>query len=358
MPVGPSMSAPRRPRAPASTRTSPTMVAPPSTSAWFAPLRGEERRVRAQEVPRPTDVNPFAREAESVDVSGLHQRTNRVGDLVLAARGLRGLVDEGKDVLVEGVDARVDQVRLRPTRFLLEVGYLSVIHLDHAERPGIRDLRERNHWSADLPVVGDQCRERFPRNHHVAVHAQERAVHVRPHASDRMGGPEPLRLFLVRDREAEGLSVSETLADPVALPADEDGHLRNPRGSERLQRVAEKRLSGHREKGLRKIGREGTHPGALSGREDHGLHSVAPFALDRTVEYISFALAASRDSAVSRIFGSVPEKRTRHQPSSNWTRHPSTVLTSPPSACNATSRRDPIRSRFDESYGIDPRSTG
>src|SRR5712692_2290783 len=146
-----------------------------------------------------------------------------------------------------------------------------------------------------------------------------------------MSSPKPLRLFLVRNREAEGLAVSEALADPMALPADEDGHLRDAGRAERLQRVPEERLSGHREKGLRKIGREGTHPGALSGREDHGLHSVAPFALDRTAEYISFALAASRDSAVRRIFGSVPEKRTRDQPSWNWSRHPSTVLTSPSS---------------------------
>src|SRR2546428_348148 len=276
MTVGPSMYAPRRTRAPASTRTSPTKVAPPSTSAWFAP----------------------------------------------------------------------------------EVGPLSVIPLDHADRPGIRALRQRNARSPALPVVGNHRGERLPRNHHIAVHAQERAVHVRSHASDRMGRPEPLRLLLVRDREAEGIAVSEARADPVALPADQDGHLRDARRAERLQRVPEKRLSGHREKGLRKIGREGTHPGALSRREDHGLHSVAPFALDRTVEYISFALAASRDSAVSRIFGSVPEKRTRHQPSSNWSRHPSTVLTSPPSARKTSSRRDPIRSRFDGSYGIDPRSTG
>src|SRR5437667_136687 len=203
-------------------------------------------------------------------------------------------------------------------------------------------LREGDHGSADLPVVSDHRGECLPGDDHVAVHAQERAGDVGAHASDRMGGPEPLRLFLVCDRETEGSAVSEALANPMALPADEDRHLRDAGRTERLQRVPQKRFAGHREKGLREIGREGTHPGALSGREDHGLHSVAPFALDRTAEYISFALAASRDSAVRRIFDSVPEKRTRAQPSSNWSRHPSTVVTSPPSPRNATSRRGSI----------------
>src|SRR5207244_7476960 len=140
----------------------------------------------------------------------------------------------------------------------------------------------------------------------------------------------------------ESRAVSATLSRPLRLPAAEDGYLRGARRTQRLQRVSEKWPAGHRKKGLREIGREGTHPGALSGREDHGLHSVAPFALDRTAEYISFALAASRDSAVRRIFDSVPEKRTRAQPSSTWSRHPSTVVTSPPSPRNATSRRGSI----------------
>src|SRR5207247_10340596 len=117
------------------------------------------------------------------------------------------------------------------------------------------------------------------------------------------------------DRGTEPFAARRALSDPMALPADEDGHLRDARGAHRVQRVPEKWLAGHRKKGLRKIGREGTHPGALSGREDHALHSVAPFALDRTAEYISFALVASRDSAVTRIFGSVPDQRTSDQPS-------------------------------------------
>src|SRR5881628_3419303 len=245
--------------------------------------------------------------------------------------------------------ARVDEVRFRPTRFLLHTGHLAVVHLDDAECLRVGDLRQGDHGSADLPVVGDHRGERRAGDHDIAVHAQEGAGDVGPHASDRMGGPEPLRLFLVRDRETEGFAVPQALADPMALPADEDGHLRDARGAQRLQRVPEKWLAGHRKKGLRKIGREGTHPGALSGREDHGLHSVAPFALDRTAEYISFALVASRDSAVSRIFGSVPEKRTSDQPSWNWSRHPSTVLTSPSSARNRASSRDSMVVRLDAS---------
>src|SRR5439155_1764818 len=157
------------------------------------------------------------------DIARLDQRTDSVRDLVLPAGGLRGLLDERKDVFVEDVDACVDEVRFRPTRFLFHTGNVAVVHLDDAECLRVGDLREGDH-----------------------------------------------------------------------------------------------------------------------GREDHGLHSVAPFALDRTAEYISFALAASRDSAVRRIFDSVPEKRTRDQPSSNWSRHPSTVVTSPPSPRNATSRRGSI----------------
>src|SRR5438445_10187607 len=200
--------------------------------------------------------------------------------------------------------------------------------------------------------------DRGARDLHVADHDEDLPVDVGPHAPDRVGGAESLGLFLVRDRETEGFAGAQALANPMALPADEDGHLRDARGAQRLQRMPEKRLAGHRKKGLRKIGREGTHPGALSGRENHGLHSVAPFALDRTAEYISFALVASRDSAVRRIFGSVPEKRTSDQPSSNWSRHPSTVLTCPPSARKATSSRDSIVLRFEASYVTDPRRTG
>src|SRR2546425_8036406 len=320
--------------------------------------RREEGRVGTEEVPRPTDVDPFAREPESVDVTLLHQRTNRVRDLVLPSRRLWGLVDEGKDVLVEDVDARVDQVRLRPAGLLLQAGHLAIVHLDDPERLRVGDLREGDHGSADLPVMGDHRGERLARNDHVAVHAEEGAGDVGPHASDRMGGAETLRLFLVGDRETERLAVPEALSDSMALPADEDGHLRDARRTQRLQRVSEKWLAGDRKKGLREIGREGTHPGALSGREDHGLHSVAPFALDRTAEYISFALVASRDSAVRRILGSVPEKRTSDQPSSNWSRHPSTVLTRPPRARRAASSRDSIVLRFDGSYASDPRRTG
>src|SRR3989442_3923915 len=206
--------------------------------------------------------------------------------------------------------------------------------------------------------MGNHRGERGAGDHHVAVHAEERPGDVGPHAPDRVGAAESLGLFLVRDRETERFAVAKALSDPMALPTDEDGHLRDARGTQRLQRVSEKRLAGQRKEGLRKIGREGTHPGALSGRENHGLHSVAPFALDSTAEYISFALVGSRDSAVRRIFGSVPEKRTSDQPPSNWSRHPSTVLTCPPSARRAASSRDSIALRFDGSYPTDPRRTG
>src|SRR2546426_326560 len=187
--------------------------------------RREEGRVRTEEVPRPTDINPFAREPESVDLTLLHQRTNRVRDLVLPSRRLWGLVDEGKDVLVEDVDARVDQVRLRPAGLLLQAGHLAIIYLDDPERLRVGDLRERDHGSADLSVMGDHRGERLARNDHVAVHAEEGAGDVGPHASVRMGGAETLRLFLVCDRETERLAVPEALSDPMALPADEDGHL-------------------------------------------------------------------------------------------------------------------------------------
>src|SRR5207244_8648806 len=83
-----------------------------------------------------------------------------------------------------------------------------------------------------------------------------------------------------------------------------------------------------------------------------------PFALDRTAEWTWFALGAARESAARRILGSVPEKRTSDQPSSNWSRHPSTVLTRPPRARRAASSRDSIVLRFDGSYATDPRRTG
>src|SRR5207245_10392477 len=117
--------------------------------------------------------------------------------------------------LVEDGDARVYQVRLWPTGLLLQAGYLAIVHLDDAERLRVGDLRQGDHGSADLSVVGDHRGERLTGDHHVAVHAQEGAGDVGPHASDRMGGAEPLRLFLVRNRETEGFAVPTALSDPM-----------------------------------------------------------------------------------------------------------------------------------------------
>src|SRR5437879_10121847 len=174
------------------------------------------------------------------------------------------------------------------------------------------------------------------RGHHdVAVHAQEIAVDVRPHATDRVSRPQTLGLLFVRNRKSERLPGPDALPDPMPLPSDEHRDPRDVGAAERLERVAEEWLAGDREKGRGKIGREGSHSGGLTGPEDHGLHSAAPFALDRTVEDTTFALAVSRDSVMTRIFGSVPEKRTSDQPSSNWRRPPSPVATSAPSARSA-----------------------
>src|SRR6266571_47984 len=319
---------------------------------------GEEGRIRPEEVPRPPDVDPISGNPEPVDVLGPHQGPDRVRDLVFAPRRLRGLVNQREDVLVEDVDARVDQVRLRPARFLFQAHDLAVVHLDDTERPRIRDLRERHHGTPDGAVVGDHRRERVARHDDVPVHAQERTVDVGPHAAQRVRRAEPLRLLLVRDREAQPLAVSEALPNPVALPPDQDRRLRDPGGPQCLERVAQERLARHRQKRLGKIGREGTHPSSLAGREDDCLHAAAPFALDRTVEYISFALASSRDSASTRIFGSVPEKRTSAHPSSNWRRQPSTVVTSEASDRIAESRWASIAPRLEASYAIAPRITG
>src|SRR5437764_674656 len=102
----------------------------------------------------------------------------------------------------------------------------------------------------------------------------------------------------------------------------------------------------------------GTSAKAMTGREDYGLHAAAPLVLDRTVEYISFALASFRDSANTRIFGSVPEKRTRAQPSSNWSRHPSTVLKSAERPRSEASSRDSTFARPSVEYATAPRITG
>src|SRR3990170_7272419 len=311
--------------------------------------RGQQGRIRAQEIPRSADIDPFAGEPKSVDVPGGEQRADRVRNLVLATGREHGLVDEREDVLVEDVDPCVDEPRLRIPRLLLETNDPAVVQFDDAEGTRILHLRETHHGTANLAVVSDHGLQRVSRHDDVAVHAEECAVHVAAHAPDRMGRATPFRLLLVRDREPEGIAVSEALPNAMALPADEDRDTGDPRGPDRLERVSEERLSRHREKGLWEVGREGAHPRALTGREDHCLHAAAPFALDRTVEYISFALGSSRDSASTRIFGSVPENRTRAQPSSNWRRHPSGVVTSAPRPRNARSNVRSIDARFDAS---------
>src|SRR5439155_22394591 len=102
----------------------------------------------------------------------------------------------------------------------------------------------------------------------------------------------------------------------------------------------------------------GPHRRALTGREDDGFHAAAPRVLDRCVEDISFALASFRDSANSRILGSVPEKRTRAQPSSNWSRHPSPVLKSAERPRSEASSRDSTFARPSVEYATAPRITG
>src|SRR3989442_4678555 len=320
--------------------------------------RSEQRRVRTQEVPRSTHVDPFPGEPEPIDVAFLRERANRVRDLVLPPRRFRRLVDERENVLIEDVDARVDQVRFGPARLFFEGRDLAVLRLDDAKRFRVRDFGKRQNGTVDFGVMGHQRRERGRGYNDVAVHAQEIAVDVRPHATDRVRRPEALGLLLVRDRETERLPGPDAFPDPMPLPSDEHRDPRDVGAAERLERVAEEWLAGDGQKGLGEIGRGGAPSEALTGRENHGLHSAAPFALDRTVEYISFALAVSRDSVMTRIFGSVPENRTSDQPSLNWSRHPSTVVTSAPIDRSFASSRDSIAARRDGSNGIDPRITG
>src|SRR5207249_10871480 len=116
---------------------------------------------------------------------------------------------------------------------------------------------------------------------------QERAIDVLAHASDCMGGSQTLSLLFVFEREAEALAVPEPLADPMALPSDEDRNLSDSGRAEGLQRVPQERLAGHRQKGLRKIRREGPHPRALSGCEDDGLHAAAGKPFLRSEEHTS-----------------------------------------------------------------------
>src|SRR2546421_732806 len=112
----------------------------------------QQRRVGPQEIPRSSDVDPFRRKTESIDVALRHQETNRVRDLEFAAGRFRGRVDEGEDVLVEHVDARIDQVRFRLPRFFLEGRDLLVLHLHHTEGTWIRDFRQGHDRPAHLPM--------------------------------------------------------------------------------------------------------------------------------------------------------------------------------------------------------------
>src|SRR5439155_1198476 len=83
-------------------------------------LHGSQQgRIGPQEIPRSSDIDPFRRKTESIDVALRHQETDRVRDLEFAPGRFRGRVDEGEAVFVEHVDARIDQVRFRLSRLCL-----------------------------------------------------------------------------------------------------------------------------------------------------------------------------------------------------------------------------------------------
>src|SRR3990172_7428769 len=158
--------------------------------------RPEQGCIRAEEVPRATDVDPVAGEAKSMDVLGGDHRANRVRDLELPAGGSRRAVDEREDVGPEDVDPFVDHVRLRRAGFLLQADDASVIEIHDPEGSRIRHLGECDHGPAHLRVVGDHRLQRAAGHHDVPVHAEERAVHVGPEGADRVRGPQPLLLLL------------------------------------------------------------------------------------------------------------------------------------------------------------------
>src|SRR6266550_3758081 len=210
-------------------------------------LQGSQQgRIGPEEIPRSSDIDPFRRKTESIDVALRHQETDRVRDLEFAPRRFRGRVDEGEDVLVEHVDARIDQVRFRLPRLFLDRRDLLVLHLHHTERTRIRDLRQGHDRPAHLPMEREQLRKSLPRNDHIAIYTEERAFHMRAHASDRMGRPEAFVLFLVCDGEIQESPVPEPFPDPMPLPSDQDGELLDPRRAQRLEAVSQKRLAGHR----------------------------------------------------------------------------------------------------------------
>src|SRR5437773_376298 len=237
-------------------------------------------RVRLEEVPRPADVDPRVREAVREDVAVRHQQPDRVRDLVLATRGLRGAVDEVEDVPGEQVHARVDQVRLRGLRLLLQPDDAVPVELHDPERGGVLDFRHRHHRPRRLTVELEEPLHRLRGEHDVAIHAEEVPGHVLPCHPDRVGGAEPLRLFLIRELHVEGVPAPEVFLHATALPPDEDCELGDPAVPEGLDGVREKRFPRHGEERFREVRGEGAHPRALPGAQDPRLH-VAPVTFDK-----------------------------------------------------------------------------
>src|SRR5437016_10059342 len=208
--------------------------------------RSQQGCIGPQEIPRSPHVDPFRRETESIDIALRHQETDCVRDLEFAPGRFRRRVDEGEDVLVEHVDARIDQVRFRLPRFFLEGRDLLVLHLHHAEGTRIWDFRQGHDWPAHLPTKREQFRKSLSRYDHIAIHAEESAFHVRAHASACMGCPQAFALFLVCDGEIQGRPVPEPFPNPMPLPSDQDGEVLDSRRAQRLEAVTQKRLAGHR----------------------------------------------------------------------------------------------------------------
>src|SRR5207245_4277966 len=174
-----------------------------------------------------------------------------------------------EDPLVEGVRPRVDQVREDLGRLLRDPNQVLPVDRDDSVAPRPFALRDQDRR---LPVASEEVLDETAVDHVAPVQDQEWPLEVGSGLGHAVRRAELLLLRDVRDACVERLSVLEMRLYSLAAVPDDEDQIPYAVFDQGLDGGLEERAISDRDHDLRDRRREGSHAGALSGRQDDGLH--------------------------------------------------------------------------------------